>query len=1784
MLDQLLPCFFNLISFLPFCTLLAFVVMIRSFNRQAVSFILLIVGITSILTVRSYLIAPQRIYANTDHHIVEHLGFRFGKILHLVNQLDPKTALWDKKKGQLHLQYDVNQQRMILISKGFDEPIYVKQLNSETYKIGNPTLNQPIKNQFSVVLNDSISFEITIQDDIDNMRSQYIYNLNIGNKSYKNDTLPFVKYLKSGYSLGSLLRQSNTNFPYFSQITNQLDDILLIREKVFLNGNTESSPLLLFLTNNVKNSIESISIDNKVMSFSNDPIVQIDLQNQQRFFFGIYTKRTKIYKTERYNGKASFLLDFPDKKYLKSTDDNEESLFITSSADDISNSRTLAGYYFAWMDDEQNQNHFTANLSYKSGSTREKLNLKLVNVTQNSGLTDESRSVKTGDTISVSTSNPLASVDWLFKVSDLKEENYLKFWHIVAMIFFMVFSSLSIIYIIKSDDWLFHIKKNKTLNTEVVIYIILICFFTVRSIILWRTSTFLPLDDITPQVYYKLQHISWNSFIDGCLALLFFYGVIFIWKIFGKRISQYIYEKYVSKQQKGLLFNKFWFIAFAFYTLPLFLKLFTSSVAWLERIASVFLPVFVYISLDIWGLYRTYKTEQYSTKSKKYYLFSAINWILCLLILTKTDAGFAIVFFIFSIVYWYLKLLTYPDYQLPDKQNFITKNKRYWILFIPPMVMLFALLGTPYLISHLFRSPSILFYLGAPILSYYGYLLFLNYSNLKRSMLSLSIFVLMISVGFWGETYIQNIIKSESRILYRAEVLINDPDEIIENEEFKSNLGNDSKLLEAAQNQWIVNYFYSKGSLGFYKYFKVEPHFQNGSPHLTQIADIVAVRYIIAEHSEWVIKYLISILLLLVLCTIRNTNFNIFSKIRVQLATLLFTVAFCIWLAATNRMVFVGQDFPLLSMNSRLTLLFTFSILLTIIILGNLTENKNLSQRAIQFNSHGRFFFGNIIAFIISLMALIYTFLPFEKNTRKFDLDNTILNLQASFNDLNKEFIAFQYEEKMNSSDVYQIVAHFDSYLKQNGEYRFFKDKNTFFKSAYFAFRDKLSIDNKAENLIHVVKNQEGMYEFTVNKFFYNINSPEEYLNVWQGDLLALTSTKSWSISNVLNPTNQVIIKNDIGSITNNLIEKKIIPTNENLNLEMFSLPSSWSADSLPITFINSTVGEMKTTKSNFIIKNGSDVYDSKQNRMAVRLLPDDFIQFIPLGSDEITTLRYRQINQDFLSKNVWLNGKKRFFYPLKERFLWCYHFSQLMKSIIDKQIANGNTVNQNKPIKTSIDANLTYAISISAQKHFNKFEKQLIGNLKKGDSTDSKRAFALVVINQKGNIRTLCDYKTGISEKINPNRYESYRSLWDELYYTNNVNQERQILGNRCLLRMDNGPASTFKPILYSAVTSQYNFGWENLTFAKVDDETKKAIAKANGEDWAFEKFGGKKVRFTVGNNNLQNHNNVYYLSQSTNTYNSLIVELGSFDKSQISSIHKGFRNKQDIIPYFKAGASVDITQNFPLLNYAGQTYHITHFPKWENYESLISNGFWYNFKFPTKRTQLDSNGGIAQKFDDEFINNSKSSNKIWCMPESSHFFLVDREVDLTNAISQPASGAYPINTTPFKMAEMAGKLFSFNRNFQASIWAKNTSSEEPYFEFDKSWGSKNALSAFYSNNIFEGMFQTIQKGTASDLLKEFTKKYEGEYYFYAKTGTISGNRVGGGLRDKHLMLIISKNKLNNRSLTAQQLRNNQFYVLYFSFFKESVGGEWSKDAKKTIQTMIKSVIDSHSFQMDMS
>jgi hypothetical protein len=470
-----------------------------------------------------------------------------------------------------------------------------------------------------------------------------------------------------------------------------------------------------------------------------------------------------------------------------------------------------------------------------------------------------------------------------------------------------------------------------------------------------------------------------------------------------------------------------------------------------------------------------------------------------------------------------------------------------------------------------------------------------------------------------------------------------------------------------------------------------------------------------------------------------------------------------------------------------------------------------------------------------------------------------------------------------------------------------------------------------------------------------------------------------------------------------------------------------------------------------------------------------------------------------------------------------------------------------------------------------------------KQQDTEKARAFNLVILDDQGSIRALCDYKMGDKLKINPNRMFEFISNQDARSLQSDANLDRLTFGNRCLMRMDNGPASTFKPIMYSAVTSQYNFGWPKLKFGGIQGLEHDADSN---KDYVIRRFGGKSgLKFTVPGNNVNMHDMEYYISNSTNTYNSMVVFLGSLDRSEIDNVYR-YTNRSTPNVSFLSRTANDVRNTFPVLYYNNENYYIDKFPDWKSGKSIMARGLWENFDLPTRSEHLKGAArqhiqNIAWNLDSKGFDESGSTYKLWSFPEPSHAYMLDR-IDLHTAIVQLSTGAAPIYATPLKMAEMAGRLFSFNKGYKASVVAGPANRYDP-ITADGTWGSQSALASFYSKNLFKAMHETLISGTARNLVGGTLRREFPEYHFYAKTGTISGNRHGGK-RDKHLMLIISKNQLHNRELTPEDLKNNKFYVLYFSLYKQSdLGNDWGSGAPELLQNLARTVLQSSSFKAHM-
>lgn len=1719
-------------------------------------------GIFAILAQLSYVYAPKRIFSNAEHHVIEHLGYSFDKSIDLVNESDLKKAIWDDKKGELKLIE--NKGVFLLRGSNFYEPIFVKK--EKYYQLSNAVNGTPITKQLDIRLSDSLGLSLFIGE----KEGLYTIKTYVNQETFGPFVVPISQPLNTGYAMNSMLNKLPSDAPNMSDLILALDDVLLVREKY--RGNKKEygdNPLLFFPSAAFIQANPIVKIDGNIVGFKQNNQFEIPLTSSSPFYVGLWNSQIRTYQPNIRNGVAELLLTFPNKKYLKKLEKEQETLFLTSSSDEIANSDLVSGFYYPVMENDTNENHFSSTLTYKQGSTIEKMNFKVVNLDQNDlDNTQAQLNYVAGDTIQLKTKGFVegkSTNQWLFRIKDLKADNPLQFWHLLA------FSALIILMIFISIYLTPYPEQSKT---EYIIYILVLTLMTIRSVLLWRVSTFVPTEDVSENIYNSLTTVMFGNFKNGVYGTIIFFLLIWLWKKFGNIIFKKLNEDSTTK-----IYSVTDYLMLGLYAIAFAVK--SLNISQLERIGAVYLPIVCYVFIEFWLLRKLHQNKQSSVLNKSYRTLAVINWFICFGYLALSDAGFSIVFFIATLIYWLLQLLTFPDYLSNTNQSGWFSKLKHWRFLVPIIILVAFIFTAPYLISFIFLKTTLFLLVLSVGLICTAVFVFFKSNNLSfpvKSVFSIGL-IAFAAATFIFKDKINEKIQDKGYVRYRAEVLFKTPDEIIQDESFAFNLGNDSKLLRAAQNQWFINYYYENGITGWYRpflelakgnYFQILPSFQKGSPYLTQISDLVSVRYVIGEHSQLIIINLLGLILILIRSTIdKEMPFNFYSKLRVLIVCLLFTVAFFIWMAATNRIIFLGQDFPLLSLNSILTLLFTFTILFFVILFG---KQAHKQEYVSGFNPFGQKVFRHVLRWVLVGAIALIALRKHDFSDKRFNLDTTIESLREDFVSLNENFAGFQQENTKNYKSLPELLVAFDTYIKSQGVNTF---KTEFSKSAYEAYLKVLSKNNNPQNLVHIKRGSDGIYEFAINKLFYDVTSPDLAKDSWRGHLVSIENPNVIGLKNRKTNAQISIESNKIyNDLQKNLDEKNLYEFSENRNIRLTVVPATWTQDSLPKILISTTFGQQKSNRSTFTIKNDGEIIRSETTPFAVTLQPNDVVQFISDGKNLPTTLQYKHQSKLYLAKNVWLNGKNQFFYPLKYKFIWSYHFANLVKSKFD-----GDLASQKQDLALTIDPILTKQIYDQA----NSFYKTRIWT-KKENKIESKRAFNLVVLDSDGKIKALSDFKQDVPLKFDPNQVSEYREKLDKIYLNSDTDSERLLFGNRCLMRSDNGPASTFKPILYAAVTSQFNFDWGNLEFGALDKNVSFVNSTDGGNSYVVKKFGGKNVKFFLDSYTLDKHNSIQFISTSTNSYNSMITFLGSLDKGEMSTLKKYVRGLSNDDAFLKRGFPEDVEKSFPNFLINNQSHYINRFPStWNNEQSLLAKGLWENFNFPIRPEQLNQQEGqnlqnIAYDLDSVDFAKSKSSFKLWSFPEPSHLYLIDRN-NLHNAIVQVASGADPINTTPLKMAEMAGSLFSFNKTFKASVLANSQKKYTP-LRADNSWSSAEELATFYSKNLFKGMNEALfgENGTAVNLVGKFLTKEYPSYHFYAKTGTISGNR-DGGKRDKHLMLIISKNKLHNDDISSKDLRNNHFYVLYFSFYKQSGNGGWG-NAPATIQNMVKTVIESNSFQ----
>jgi hypothetical protein len=422
--------------------------------------------------------------------------------------------------------------------------------------------------------------------------------------------------------------------------------------------------------------------------------------------------------------------------------------------------------------------------------------------------------------------------------------------------------------------------------------------------------------------------------------------------------------------------------------------------------------------------------------------------------------------------------------------------------------------------------------------------------------------------------------------------------------------------------------------------------------------------------------------------------------------------------------------------------------------------------------------------------------------------------------------------------------------------------------------------------------------------------------------------------------------------------------------------------------------------------------------------------------------------------------------------------------------------------------------------------------NMMAKDTAYGKGAeYGIAVADGNGRLIAIADHIKGFA-KPNPNDKASFNAT---IMGDNGVVSQsllRKQLGNINLLRMNPGPGSTLKPILFSAIASQLPIDWDSFS--------------SEGFTGEQEYFGGEKVKeydFELNNGRISSIAD--FIRTSDNYYYSNVLLFGSYPKQNFENLlsQKFKRNNP--------GSGI----HWPNFSYGGKNFWLDEYKNWPGYvsgkanfgldSSFTSIGLRNNYDVMVRQTRKNYQM-FETAYDSSMFKNSAARSG-FILPESSIFDQYGEQIDkripydvFANCFRGHVKGSSQVLMPPVKMVEAIGRLFSQNRNFSLTL---NPYATEPAFKaFDVDENiSYNTYLDYLRSGIFKGMSQVLNNGTATRL-GSLLKKESG-FFYYAKTGTTGDNEAK--TKSKLLTITISKKDVTHPDFN---FRNNKFYTVYFT------------------------------------
>lgn len=1709
---------------------------------------IMLFSLTALLIVSVWVLAryirssDTEFYKNVETHAIEHLGYDFSNTheLNLMNADKPANALFDEEQGKFTIKVDSTntQTPFELTYEDLGKPLFVSINDAGTnYKIANESLpvwnpQQNLDIPFSNNRKLSCSYYLNAKKE-----HFFIFKFNESIKDGEQviDTIKRSK-LTIGYPILDMVEASFDIELTESEIE-ALEETYIVRHTVYSNPSGKTPAPLHLYTGKLLEKVKNVTLNSQALQ----PLSKqqkITLKDKSYFYIGIGQNKSKKLQVNYQPNRSRLNHKSPVRYplYFNDSIPTAELLISTSVDDIIKSSREYSGVInFEGRSTFNNRYHINASLKYaiEDGQTQ----LNAIKIDNNSG---ELKLEKIQENKPFVLKTNTKAVDYIVQVKNYNN-NTLTNWYWVPF-FILCIAALFFYFLIhkwrksigfsgKSD-----VSESKLLNAlkiEYTIYWVITVFLTVRIYLLWRMYAFPPLEDITFFEFQELQNMaSFTWSIIALIGFLVFRFAYFYIKTQEVRIPfAHLLEAFVDKINLKSLYIKIGILVGIWAAVIVFLLIAKFAISFVFILASILLPLFTFIYID------SKIPEDPNDSIWIMFAKRLINFGIYIFIYLFFDAGFSLIALAVGSFYFLIKNTYFLLKQKPRQR------KKYAILSGFYLFVFFCVFFAHYIIPQI--------------------------PGLKNA--------------------------SNGRIAARGEIIYTTPGEMLLNADFNSTKAR--RILWASESHWFANnhlYERVKNKAG-YHFPNIRTQYNSRGVSLTvQTREFVVLRYLIFEHNIWLpillIAHFLALLLVVGYYYYPKKHTDPIDYFKTLGAVSLFLIlSIIMYLVCINSVVFIGQDFPFLTLTGKAAIVIPFVLIGYLIFHLNYKNIENVQQKAPANIRIPALALTIVLTFIIGGKVWSAMSAMSDPNMITHEATQPVERLKGFVDIMNSDFKTIQKEYKrsnrLRSLNYKHIPNILDRYLGDTEEARFKKidtmvndyvkqprDAN-YLKSALKSFDM-----NEAKNLEHILhirkKRYSDQFEFVVNSSYYRIKpifeSSKENPD-WRGDLLAMETPNQYYLQPVQQKKRDSIFKR--GQLINRRtkdyesikLDRKLFGTAfaKSKLIKLYRVPSKWL-----FTDDDAIVAKISNEKKvkGITLSNRTRIY-KKENTTS-------FSDFILNNGDIFKIEDYRPLrvsynSESYLALNYNYNGKQRFFYPLGKGMIWAYNYSKLLEKNYEKT-----------PPKEAKRATFDYQL-----------QQDLYDLAINKEIHDD---FFLTVMDGEGHVRAMFDYNRGKENyKINPNDHRKLSQIYEEIYF--NTRQEDLTLGTRNIRKMNasGGFGSTIKPIVYSAITSQQQLDWDaiklsNMYSKEIYSEPKKKSLK--GEQVKY--FGNKRLvaPWLEATGEFKGEiDNKTYILKSRNAYNGIMMLLGSYSNKRL----KNYRN-EILRP---DSDTIEMRERFPrfLINkrhYVLSDDFYDKLPKDLNStDYVLRSGLINNFSFDTSRekrnTRTDSSYVVfnsenkintfykTEELFGKAIRNS-NFNYQWVFPEKQAFIKNSTNIageDLRNNIINPAKGGSPFELTQLGMLENVVRLYKLNSNVKASVQEQKDSTYTKVNFAVNDW-TDVAYQDFVKKNIYETMHNVPKKGTAQGVFKykntfkvENTKtEEEVTFYIYAKTGTHNSKR--NEVNDKSLVVIISdvdltlpsyetEPKLYTMLLTINSVKNSKYQAKQRKLFDLIINSE---------------------------